>query len=1351
MKFDHLERETPSDRGRAGTIPKLKDSASGYPLSWFQERLWILNQKNPDDVSYNVPVLFRVEGALDTGALQKSLTEIVRRHEALRTRFEMRPGGETAQFITPATEFELPVIPVEESEIRAHTDSIVLHRFNLSTGPVIVGKLLRLDEKTHFLLVNVHHIVCDAWSIVGIFMRELQQCYAAFCTGTTPKLPPLKIQYRDFAVWQRAQDVSSSLTYWKKELAGYEDTLEMPSDFLRRPQSGETSETFTYKYPVEFSRALDEFSKRHRVTLFIALLAGLGLTVNRYTGRDDLCIGTTAAGRNLVELEPLIGFLVNILPLRMRIDESMSTADFLEYVRKLTLAGFDRQMAAFEEILYSYDNAERGKKNPLVPIIMRHQTFPHARMDQRLPGDVKFSGFGGISGGGDGDDDDQSASKIPARCEIEMSYSGDGEALELEIVYASDLYTRETIERLLAHHRQVLTAMFEDDSKTLSELSILSDEDVRRLCEADRRELLPLSTGATFVDRFEAQAEKTPESIACYDKIGERRYKDIDLESSLVARDLLDRGIHPGDFVGVCLDRGTPLLSSMLGIWKAGAAYVPLDPSYPEAYLHQILADAAPRLVIGTDPYRQKLGLSDDRWYEPPPTATPPGSLSKPAIEVRPDGESLAYLMYTSGSTGVPKGVKVPHRQLMNWLEGLERMMPFAAGEMIAQKTTMAFAVSVKELFAGLMNGVPLVFMDSDTVQNPPAFIEALAKYQISRLNIVPSHLKGVLDRLKRERMSLPSLKYCITAGEPLTAEVVRDFRAQLPDARLINNYGCTELNDITYYDTAQYDGEQGFVPIGKPIQNTTLYVLDRSGRLVPEGVAGELHVETLSMSNGYHNMEEMTAERYMQNRFNESPISLLYNTGDVVKRLSDGNIEFIGRWDFQVKVRGFRVDVRQVEKVLGDFSGMGARAVKDEGERLVAFFTKSGETDIELGALREFLQARLPSYMVPDTFVEMDKLPTLPNGKMNRRALKTAAGTVRSSDVYEAPETIEEKTLALIWSEVLEVPSQGIGRQTHFFEIGGHSLAATRVAARIKDQLHVDIGLSEIFELPILSALSDRIRIARQEAGVEQIEPELPKVALDESPSPAATLKTGARLLEDKVILVTGVDRAFSRTAVRVLASHGATLVFASLRDGAHIKSIKSLAEREGGRAEFLTADITDAGQIKQTIDKVREQFGRIDVLAADADVTCAALPFAENEWESFEQQVSGALKTVTYPCRAVIPEMQRQGGGSIVVISNRQPERTDMVNTAQRTAQAAVDTFVRALAGEVGGTGIRVNMAAQGGQSDNIWNRGGDWSDTTSQAGAVLPGDIAEAILFLASDLSRFLNGSFLPLKGL
>jgi amino acid adenylation domain-containing protein len=1332
-------------------IQPARQSSNEHPLSWFQERLWLINQKQPNDLSYNIPVSFLIEGALDVAALNQSLGAIINRHQSLCTRFVTTARGEPVQTISPEADFCLPVVATRSDEISRHFEEHLKHTFDLSSGPVIVAKLLRLDPQKHVLLLNVHHIVADGWSIEGILFSELHKCYQAYCENKQPVLAPLGLQYVDFAYWQRQQDFSAALAYWQGNLANYEDSLEMPTDFPRRPQPGKRSAAFVYRYPSEFSTSLGLFSQTHRCTLFMVLLAGFGLVVNRYTGKDDICLGTTTSGRTLPGLEGLIGFFINILPLRIQIDEELCVAEYIEAVRKLILSGFDHQLVPFERILYSLGLGSSGKSNALVPLVLRHHNFPRTKMADSLPGGVKFSPY--PDDGADAGPTAPIRSELTAaRCEIELSYTGDADNLKVEVIYASDLYRRETIERLLAQHENLLRGMFAANSRRLRDLPLLSEADIGRLCAQDNHTLRTPTASDNFVTRFDFRVTQSPNDIACYDQQGASSYRQIASQANRLAHALIAQGVAAGDVVGVCLDRGAPLLVSLLAIWKAGAAYVPLDPSYPDAYLRQIVKDVAPKQAISSASYQAKLGMPETQCFvldqqQVTWTAYPD---SPPSVALMPD--TLAYVMYTSGSTGTPKGVRIPHRQLTHWLACTEANWPFEAGEVVGQKTTVAFAVSIKELFAGLLNGCAQVFLDTKTVQDTSAFVAALAQYRVSRIHLVPSHLEAVLRHLRNEGLALPALKMCIAAGEPLTAEVVVQFRELLPNTRLLNNYGCTELNDVTYYDTQGFVGQQGFVPIGKPIQNTQLFVLDRKGRLVPEGVAGELHVASGGMSDGYHNLPLLTQERYLKNIFSEDTSSRLYNTGDVVKYLSDGNLEYIGRWDTQVKVRGFRVDVRQVEKVLGEYPGIGARAVVGDGGQLLAYYVEQQAHRLDLNALREFLQERLPEYMVPSSFVCVAAMPRLPNGKLDRRALRPALGVLQHSDVYEAPNTETERTLAAIWSEVLEIPDDEIGRQTHFFEIGGHSLSATRVVARIKERMQADIGLSLAFEHPRLADLSEQVVRVRQNGSCEDENARDWPHRLGHSSSRPNRVPG---LLENKVVLVTGSSRGIGSATVRLLASQGAIVAINYVQSEARANKVRERIVEEGGTAETFQADVTDVNQVAQLVAEVRARFGPIDVLVANAAIGFKIQPFVKYNWDDFERKVTDEIKSIFYLCQAVVPEMVERKSGSIVAVSSSMSKVSTNGYIAHSTAKAALDSFVRALAGELGPDGIRVNTVAPG---LTLTDATAIVTHQQRDAAAArcplrrngLPRDVAGAVLFLASDLSQFMTGTYLPVDG-
>ena len=1337
--------------GGAHAASLLPDrSAKGSALSLFQERLWIHYLRDPQNTSYNLPLMLLVEGSLDVPALEQSLSEIVARHESLRTYYGQTEQGEPVQFVAPPERVRLPVIAADRARMLEHLERHLEHRFDLRRGPIFIASLLRLSDDRHLLLFNVHHIAADAWSLKAIFLGELQSAYASASRGELPAWAPLTVQYKDYAALQRALDLSARLEYWGRTLEGYEDSLELPAVQTRQAKSCTTSATFVYRYSREFSQNLERLSRRHGCTLFMTLLAALGVTLSRYTNRDDLCIGTTTSNRTDVEFEPLIGFFINILPLRLRIDEQSSVGALLKAVRAQVLTAFEHAVP-FERILQATDAAHRGSTNPLVPIVMRHQNFPKTTLGAELPGGVSFRPFPDPAENDDAVQKLLAREHVPARCEIELSYEGGGpDELAVEVVYASDLYDRDAIERLLAHHQRVLEGMFGDTNRRVLDLPLLRDSDVRKLTEEFNRAPVTSAPRQSFVQRFDAEVERAPSAVACWDERGALSYLELARHANRVAHALAARGVGRGDLVAVCLDRSGKLLATLLGIWKAGAAYVPLDPAYPKAYVQQILEDARPGAVVCGAQQQALLELEDSRCLRLEHVWDDESKYLDNPPELRPDSDALAYVMYTSGSTGKPKGVRVPHRQLENWLSALETRLPFEQGEVVGQKTTFVFAVAVKELFAGLLNGCPQVFIANDVVRDAAAFVSALGEHRVSRLNIGPSHLASVIDHLRVSGRRLPALKVCITAGEPLPKSLVLAFREMFPNARLLNNYGCTELNDICYYDTSSFDGQRDFVPIGTPIANTKIYVLDRRGRLVPEGVSGELHVASVGLPDGYHGLESLTAERFSTNPFGAEPSARLYNTGDVVRFLPDGTLDFIGRWDFQVKVRGFRVDVRQVEKVLGDFAGIRARAVVGEGERLLAFYTSEPGVTVELAELRAFLQQRLPAYMVPDVFVLLDAMPLLPNGKLNRRALLSARGELQQSDPYEPPVTSTERTLAGIWGLVVNMPAERIGRQTRFFDIGGHSLSAMRVLARIKDVFRVELGVSKIFDEPRLQAMAAEIdrEVARQPSSDRAAQT---SANARRSPKP----RGGSGLLQDKVALVTGGSRGIGLATALLLAEHGARIAINYRDSEAQARSVKEQIEAEGGTAEIFGADVTRAEDVAGLVAAVHQRFERIDVLVANAHMNFRHRPFIEYDWADLERKVTNELKAIFYPCQAVAPEMMRRKSGSIIAVSSSLSKRGNEGFLAQSTAKAAVDAFVRALASELGASGVRVNTVAPG---LTLTDAAMPMSPAVKEVIASrcpmrrngLPEDMAGAVLFLASDLARFMTGSYLPVDG-
>ncbi|KAL1842449.1 hypothetical protein VTJ49DRAFT_5186 [Mycothermus thermophilus] len=1429
------------------TLALPRAAGEGSPLSYFQTRLWFHQERNPDDTSYNLPMLLLITGPLNTTALEQSVNTVLARHEVLRTTYREAAGadGEPLQFVAPPDHIPLDAVPVaDRAEMLHHLDRFVEYRFNLRQGPILIAKLLRLPNDhhhhqqqplRHLLLLNVHHIAADGWSMQSILRGEIQRAYAALSQGQQPPLPPLALQYRDYAREQRAEDLTPHLNYWRKTLRGYEDSLELPTSRSRtaahgQGRTGSRSGTFTHQYPKEFSQQLARLAREHGCTMFMCLLAGLGVVLSRHGDKRDLCVGTTTSNRSEVELEPLIGFFVNILPLRLNIDEeeNATVADLLRAVRSQVLGAFEHP-APFERILQdAVHGVRREGGNPLVPVVMRHQNFPESELGAMLPDGTRFDSYPGR----EPEDEDVRAllarEHVPARCEIEMSYSGGGEGLEVEVVYAADLYDRALIDRLLAHHERVLEGMFGNGSGRVADLPLLRDAEMAEMLERSERaapvmELPPMS----FLERFDAQAARAPEAVACWDSQGTWTFADLARQSRGVAHALAAKGTKPGDLVAVCLSRGGELLAALLGIWRAGAAYVPIDPAYPPAYSRMIIEDAEPSTIVCAAEHKIPLGLQYDVRCLLMSDCGSPVEEDQPSHPRNPD--ALAYVMYTSGSTGKPKGVRVPHRQLDTWLANLERMAPFSADDVVGQKTTAVFAAGVKEIFAGLVNGCAQVVISDTTVRDIPRFVDALIAHRVTRLNMLPAHLSAVIDHMRSTGKRLPSLRFCATAGEPLPASVVLAFREVFPAARLFNNYGCTELNDVCYYDTTDFDAAKAdFVPIGKPIANTRVYVLDRRGRLVPDGVPGELHAASTTLPEGYHNLEALTAEKFLPNPFGTpgmQPSNRIFNTGDVVRFLPDGNLDYIGRWDLQVKVRGYRIDVRQVERVMSEVAAVRECAVVGKGDRLVVFYTTTPENRETVAEVRAFLAARLPTYMVPDAFVLVDSMPRLPNGKLNRRALVQAeldtpakesedtadittdehtsnapAGSQppprgslqQTSGSHEPPRTPTERALADIWAAVVGngLPASSIGRQSHFFEIGGHSLSAMRVLARVKDAFRVELGLSALFDAPRLEefariveeGVKERVRENGKEKGqkVEEKKQEKEKMVQERerpkvkekapamlnnhgedhpptAPAPDVQLTPTSTLLQNKVILITGGSRGIGASASLALASHGATVAINYRDSQSQAQALKSAILASGGVAEIYRADVTSRAEVNSMIDAVVARFGRIDVLVANAHIHFRHESFLDYDLADLERKVSDELRALFYPCQGVVRDMVRRGApGSIIAVSSTL-SRTSVGEgfMAQRTAKAMVDAFVRSLAAELGTQGIRANTVAPGLTDTEAAMPMPEQRKTTIASLCpmrrnAVPEDVAGAIVFFASDMSRFMTGTYAPVDG-
>jgi amino acid adenylation domain-containing protein len=1054
-------------------LARLADRGQALPLSYVQERLWFVNEHMVEQrTSYNVAFSCHMRGTgLSVAALRGAVNALVARHETLRTTFVVpESGGDPVQRIADSLWIEVPLHDVEEAEVPARMAAHAGHVFDLAKGPLLRVTVLRLAPDHRVFMLNMHHIICDGWSI-GILLRDLQEFYIAAETGAQPRLPTLPLQYADYAVWQRQQDLSEHLAYWTNTLASYQEGMPLPYDFARPASRAWRAGIVRHQYPSDLTARLSEVSKCHQATLFMTLMASLAILLNRYTGREDLCVGTTVAGRDHLELENLIGFFVNILAIRLDLSGNPTVETLIQRTRAQVLAAFEHRDLPFEHVLAALKKQRDSSQIPLVPVMVRHQNFPTAQAQDRGNLGAGEIEFGEIEFG-----------ERTTPNELDVQFTGDTSKLEVAVEYAKDLFSERTIKRLIVHHQQVLQTIVDSPDCRLMDFPLGSEEDQRVGGPADEgaKTTIPLDVSKSAVALFNERVASSPDATACMGPDGNLTYRELDQRANQLARHLMARGVERETRVGLWFERSAELLVAVLGVLKAGGCYVPLDPSYPQDYINKILVDAQPLLVLSSRILGPRLLLDAERIVYLDEALATSTDASDPHVAIHL--EQLVYVMYTSGSTGLPKGVMVPHRQILNWLYPLWAMVPFEKDEVVAQKTSTAFAVSVKELFAGLLAGVPQVFIDGDVVKDVTAFVHHLEQWRVTRLYTLPSQLDAILSHIEGATERLQSLRHLFIAGEPCSVDLMLKLRATLPCCTPWFNYGCTEINDVTYCAPHEQSSSTGFVPIGRPIRNTRALVLDDELRMLPAGVTGEIYVESAGTARGYWRQPAATADRFIPNPFG-APGSRLYRTGDMARYLDDGALEFLGRRDYEVKIRGHRVDVRQVEKALASHPDVLESAVVGwprgaSSPQLLAYLAAKPKRTLATKQLRQYLSTRLPTYMVPTIYQFLAELPRLPNGKLDRLGLHEPK-QIDSGAAYLAPRTETEKVLAGLWTEILkqgDMPTPQVGISHNFFDLGGHSLLASRVLSQVQRHFGVTLDIKTLFESPVLKDFAKAI-----------------------------------------------------------------------------------------------------------------------------------------------------------------------------------------------------------------------------------------------------------------------------------
>lgn len=1043
----------------------LSIAATDSPaLSFAQQRLWFLDQLNPGDSAYNLLSVFEITGPLDVAALERSFNQIIARHEVLRTVFHAADGRACLR-VLPSALLALPVVALgdgrmdDDAALQRQCAALARQTFDLGRAPLLRVSLLRTGDDQHILLLAVHHIVFDGWSM-GVLWRELASCYEAFASGTRLALELPAVQYADFARWQRermqALPLQEQLQYWRRQLDGI-TPLKLRADRPRPLMPTSRGAKRAIVLSADLSARLKRLSGEHAATLFMTLLAAFQVLLHRYTAQDDIAIGCPIAGRNRPEFENLIGFFLNILVLRIDTAGAPSFLELLERVRHACLDAYGRQDLPFEKLVEELHPERHLNRNPLVDVTFAFQNTPRVAPELCGASVRQLDIDSGI-----------------ARFDLQLFLEESAGQLRGCFTYNTDLFDAQTIDRMAENFTNLLEGIGADPTQPIDRLPLLSGHERHKLLV----EWNP-TQGEKFSRKqvhqlFEDQAGSRPDALAVVFEDRHLSYRELNRKANQLAHRLRERGVRPETLVAVCMERSLEVVIALLAILKAGGGYVPIDPGSPPDRLKLMLEDTQPALVLTQEKFSSSLAEFADR------SVCVDGAWDDPSLQSQNDpgnqagDHSVAYVIYTSGSTGVPKGVVNVHGGLRNRLQWMQKTYRLTPADRVLQKTPLTFDVSVWELLWPLISGACLVMARPGGHRDSAYLVELINSRQITTMHFVPSMLALFLREAGVE--NCPTLRQVFCSGEALSYETQQRF-FERTGAALYNLYGPTEASiDVTAWECGRV-GDRPTVPIGRPIANTQIYLLDPHLEPVPIGVAGELHIGGGGLARGYLNHRELTKEKFIANPFSADTKSFLYKTGDLARYLPDGNIEFLGRMDNQVKIRGYRIELGEIETVLNQCPGVQSSVVTARedapgDQRLVGYVVAPAKGSFDAADARKHLKQKLPEYMIPSAFVLLDELPLTRSGKVDGKALP-APDPNRSNREhgYQAPRTPTEETLVAIWGEVLKLAKVGI--HDNFFDLGGHSLLATQTISRIRRDFSVELPLRRLFESPTAAEMA--------------------------------------------------------------------------------------------------------------------------------------------------------------------------------------------------------------------------------------------------------------------------------------
>jgi amino acid adenylation domain-containing protein len=1063
-----LERMV-ADRRAAADMVRPRPRPERMPLSFGQERLWVMEQLAPGTSAYNVPIVLWLDGPIDDAALDRALAELVGRHEALRTTVPAQ-DGQPYQRIAAAT--DVAGIPIEIHDLsalppaEAENEALKLARrtasapFNPAVGPLIRALRVRLSASRTLLAVVVHHIVVDGWSL-GVLLRELSSLYNDFAAGRPSTLPAVPLQYADYTLWNRewmeGERMERQVAYWHERLEGCPTVLDLPVDRPRPAVQSFRGETARYLLPAGLYAEVEQFSRRENVTPFMVVFAIWTTLLHRYTGQADVPVGLGIANRNRPELEPVVGFFVNTLVQRTRFEGDLTFRDLLAQVRQETLGSQDNQDAPLSRVLDSLHLERSASHTPLVQVMFFFQNYPQEHISltgltaERIPLDVVHTNA--------------------AQSDISFYVNQDAVG-ELLFQYSSDLFDRPTIDRMAGHFETLLRGAIDQPAALIGDLPLLTAAETQQL-RGWNSTARDYPGERPMAELFTSQVERTPDAVAVTFSGRDVTYRELLTRATELARRLRARGVHRGSLVGLYVERSIEMLVGQLGILLAGAGYVPLDPSYPADRLAFMLADAGAEVVVTRQELRSSVPVQTLELMVVDAT-TPLADCEGPAVASDALPDDLAYVIFTSGSTGRPKGVQVTQRAAINLVRSVAVEPGQQAGDVLCAVSTLSFDIALFELFVPLTVGARILLVDRDTARDGLALAKLVDRSPITIMQATPATWRMLLEIGWHGK---PGMKL-ITTGEACPRELADRL---VGCAREVwNLYGPTET---TVYSTlGPVVAGSGPISIGKPVANTQIHIVDRRMNLLPAGVPGELLIGGDGLARGYLGRPDLTAEKFIPDPFSDRPGARLYRAGDLAAWRLDGTLEVRGRMDHQVKLRGFRIELGEIEAALAELPSVDQAVVhvredRPGDKRLVAYVTSVPGSTAAIDELRAHLRRLLPDYMVPAAFLVLEHFPLTPNGKVNRHALPAPEMASDGSET-EAPQTPDETTMAAIWSQVLG--RESVGRNENFFDLGGHSLLAAQLLSRAQNTFGVEIPLRVLFDTPTVAGLAAHVAQAR-------------------------------------------------------------------------------------------------------------------------------------------------------------------------------------------------------------------------------------------------------------------------------